>query len=114
MNETTKNFFQAVEQWHQTATDHKIFYRVYHDEHGVPVCYSMEHLPGLYVEITAEQFAHSSPHVRVVDGKLTQPAQPCPPTLVPGTSGVACALDDVSVVVDATQPHVKWKLVTQR
>lgn len=114
MNETTKNFLQAIEQWNQPDMAKPVFYRLYHDEHGRPLCYSMENLPGSYVEITAEQFAQSSPHLRVVNGELVQPLRSCPPTLMPSTTGVCCAVDDVTVVVDCEQPHVKWKLVTQR
>lgn len=114
MNETTKNFFQAIEQWHQTTDTTEVFYRLYYDEHGQPVCYSMEHLPGRYLEITAKQFAQSNPHLRVVNGELVQPTRACPPVLQPGDSGQACDPSDVTVVVGSAQPHVKWQLVTQQ
>jgi hypothetical protein len=114
MNETTENFFKALDQWKHTNCAHLLFYRLYYDQLGQPVCYSMEDLPGNYIEITAEQFAQSSPHMRVVDGKLVLPPAPCPPTLVPSDQGTACAVEDVAVVVSDTQPHTKWKLVTYR
>lgn len=114
MNETTENLFKALTEWQHTALPQVLFYRLYYDHLGQPVCYSMEDLPGNYIEITAEQFAHSNPHVRVVDGKLVLPPAPCPPTLVPGEAGTPCSVTDVAVVVHPTQPHTKWKLVTNR
>jgi hypothetical protein len=114
MNETTENFFKVLSEWQDTAQPQMLFYRLYHDQLGQPVCYSMEDLPGNYIEITAEQFAQSSPHVRVIDGKLVLPPAPCPPTLVPSYQGTACAVEDVAVIVAEAQPHTKWKLVTYR
>jgi hypothetical protein len=114
MNETTENFFKALSEWQDTSQPQMLFYRLYYDQLGQPICYSMEDLPGNYIEITAEQFAQSSPHLRVVDGKLVLPRVPCSPTLVPSDQGTAWVVEDVAVVVADTQPHTKWKLVTHR
>lgn len=114
MNETTENFLQAINAWQQTAPESQaVTYRLYYDENGQPICYSMEELDGNYVEITAEQFARSDAHVVVREGKIHAQPLPLPAHLVPAESGTACVSDDVSIVATAQQPHVKWSLKSQ-
>jgi hypothetical protein len=114
MNETTKNFIEAIDAWQQSAAPaDPVTYRLYYDDAGNPVCYSMEQLPGQFVEITAAQFARSDAHVQVRDGVICSVPKPVPAHLVPAAQGTACADGDVSIVVDDQQPHLKWKLSGQ-
>lgn len=87
-----------------------IFYRLYHKDDGTPIVYSMEDLPGKYIEVDQETYTLASYNVRVVDEKLIEVI---PKTyirkLAPGT-GTPCADDDVSIVVEQTQPHTKWSI----
>jgi hypothetical protein len=111
MNETTENFWKA---WAEPVPEPApVFSRLYYDEQGNPLCYSMEDLPGNYIDIDVETYARSSSRVRVVDGKLIH-VLPKKPTskLVPDGTGTPCSLQDVSVVVSQDQPHIKWSLKT--
>jgi|688.fasta_scaffold1427743_1 hypothetical protein len=89
----------------------KIFYRLYYDEHGNPIVYSMEDLPGKYIEVTAEQYAEHNYRVIVKNNELIKQAQNFVLTkkLIPSNSGTACYPTDITIVVD-TNPNQKWKL----
>jgi hypothetical protein len=86
-----------------------IFYRLYYDGQGMPLSYSMEHLPGKYVDITPEQFAASDPHVRVKNGKLIKLTSCAVSKLIPAATGTSCAVDNITVVTTA-QHNQKWEL----
>ena len=89
-----------------------IFYRLYYNDDGTPIVYSMEELPGKYIEVDQATYSLANYNVRVVDGKLIKII---PKTisrkLTPGT-GTPCDPSDVSVVVNETNPHVKWSIKT--
>lgn len=89
----------------------KVSYRLYYNEDGTPICYSMEELPHNYIELTPEEFQLSPPNVRVVNGKMVviKPASYVK-KLVPATTGFACDPRDVCVVVNESQPNTKWSL----
>ena len=71
MDENTQNFleFWNTYTWPEIKS---VFFRLYHDDAGYPLCYSMEDLPGNYIDITAEQYAESSGQVIVKNGKLVK------------------------------------------
>ena len=109
MNETEENFWKA---WAEPVPEPApIFFRLYYDEHGQPLSYSMEDLPGNYIEIDADTYRFSSRNVRVVDNTLIHIKPKKTVTkLVPGISGTSCLSDNISIVVDEQQPHIKWSL----
>jgi hypothetical protein len=84
-----------------------VFFRLYYDKTGFPLFYSMEDLPGTYIEIDADTYACSSMQVRVRDGKIIQIS--CRPTakLTPGKTGTACHVQDVAVISDSNN-SIKW------
>ena len=84
-----------------------VTYRLYHNEEGCPLFYSMEQRPGTYIEIDAETFAKSPLHVRVKDGKLVEAKWQISSKLIPGDVGTPCYPGDVAIVVD-TDDCVKW------
>ena len=86
------------------------FYRLYHNDQGIPLFYSMEDVPGKYLEIDQATFALSPSNVRVVDGKLTYLKSPTVLKLHPSDVGTPCDPTNVSIVVKETQPHTKWTL----
>lgn len=110
-NETTENFWEAFSQPQEQQTSN-IFYRLYYDDHGNPLFYSMEDLPGNYIEIDAKTYAEAPSRVRIIKGKLVKNVAPASTKLVPGDQGVACDPRDICVVVDESTPHVKWSLNT--
>lgn len=111
MNENAQNLLEAMSQvkWSEPQP---VCYRLYYDDHGNPVIYSMEDLPGNYIEVDPQTYAIGSFRVRVVDQKLIH-VQPKIQVkkLQPNTeTGTPCSAFDVCVVVPEQQPHTKWKL----
>jgi len=104
--DTTDNFWAAWSQPVEEKTS--VFYRLYHDDKGYPLFYSMEDLPGNYIEIDQEAYAQSSSKVRVVDGKLKKITVDATAKLKPTNSGTSCHPDNVCIVVPVDQTHTKW------
>jgi hypothetical protein len=104
--DTTDNFWAAWGQ--QIEATLPIFYRLYHDDQGYPLFYSMEDLPGNYIDIDQETYALSSSKVRVVNGKLKKNTIAPTGKLIPDTMGIACHPKDICIVVPEDQKHIKW------
>jgi hypothetical protein len=85
-----------------------VFFRLYYNnKDGTPLFYSMEDVPGTYIEIDADTYARSSMRVRVRDGKIIKIS--CSPTykLTPGHVGTQCHTQDVAVISNSAY-SVKW------
>lgn len=85
-------------------------WRLYHDDQGLPLFYSQEDLPGKYVSVTPEQYVTKNFRVRVVEGHLQEYQRRTVRKLIPGHYGTCCHPDDVSLVIEHTKPHRRWKL----
>jgi hypothetical protein len=111
MNDTTQNFldvFSNLEPWQPPV----VFWRLYYDDAGYPLFYSMEDKPGNYINVTPEAFARSSMRVRVRDGKLIELNTNPVKKKVPADSGTPCHPQDVSIVVATSESHQYWRLKT--
>jgi hypothetical protein len=95
---------------HNTPEPLPVFYRLYYNDSGQPVCYSMEDLPGNYIDIDAETFGLAPLNVRVVDGRLKYITTRTSDKLVPGNTGTMCHPQSVAVVV--TQHGTPWSKQT--
>jgi len=88
-----------------------IFWRLYHDDQGRPITYSMEHLPGAYIDIDPETFILASLDVRVQNGQLIKLKQAVY-KLAHSDSGTPCHPSNVAIVVSESQPHQCWSMKT--
>ena len=88
-------------------------FRLYHDDQGLPLVYTMEDLPGSYIEIDQATYIRGSHHVRVDSGRLIvlQPSVQVSKLQPDPLTGTPCDPRDICVVVSAEQPHTKWKKI---
>jgi hypothetical protein len=89
-----------------------VFWKLYYDADGKPIQYSMEDLPGTYIDVDPITYAHANMNVRVRDGKLVEITWLTTKKLVPGNTGLPCHPNNVAVVVAEDQPHTKWRKQT--
>ena len=95
------------------ATPKALEFRLYHDENGFPLFFSMEDLPGNYVVVDKEMYLGGPRNIRVVNGKLKVYQTMFGKKLVPSAQGQACDPRDICVVVSEDYPHTKWNLKHQ-
>ena len=109
---TTDNFFQIWSKWDRSEPP-PVFFRLYYDDQGDPLFYSMEDLPGNYIEVDQSIYSLNSYDVKVKDGKLVQINKSKRVSkLQPGVeSGTCCDTRDVCVVVGLDTTHTKWKKI---
>ena len=90
-----------------------IFYRLYYNDDGSPIIYSMEELPGNYIEVDQSTYALAPCNVKVINGKLTyiKPAITVKKLQPSDLDGTTCDPRDVCVVVGTDQKHIKWTMV---
>lgn len=112
-NQTTENFLKVMEEF-QWPNPLPVSYRLYHDDQGRPLFYTMEDLPGTYIEIDQQTYVTASYSVKIIGGKLIviesksrvkklRPSQ---------TDGVCCDPRDICVIVDNDQQNQRWSFGT--
>ena len=112
MNESEVNLLKAFAEF-KWPVPKPIFYRLYYNDNGTPICYSMEELPGNYIEIDLDTYRRSPGNVCVVNGKLKEfQLAGIVAKLKPNGIGISCHPADISIVVDQNQLHIKWSLKT--
>ena len=104
----------AEEFWailHAMPEPKPVFFRLYYDDQGRPITYTMEDLPGTYIDIDAETYARSPLNIRVQDGQIVELKQTVQ-KLMPADTGTPCHPDNVAIVVPETEPHQRWSMKT--
>ena len=102
---------EFLEIWLARPDPKPIFYRLYYQDDGTLLYYSMEDLPGKYIEIDLATYQQYRSNVRVVDGKLIViPVSVTIKKLQPNEYGTPCDPRDVCIVVDNNKPHTKWSI----
>lgn len=105
---TPEEFFSVLASMPEPVVP---IYRLYHDEQGRVLFYSMDEHPGLWVAVDAATYAVASHDVCVIQGKVTPvPKKTLIQKLRPSAHGVTCDPRDICIVVGADQPHVKWSI----
>ena len=96
---------------HAMPEPQPVSWRLYHNETGEPITYSMEDLPGTYIDVDAETYARAPFNVRVQAGQLIE-SKSSVRRLVPSDTGTPCYPDNVAIVVPDTEPHQRWSMKT--
>ena len=111
MSEITENEFWSILQ--AMPEPKPIFHRLYYSDSGSPIIYSMEDLPGNYIEVDQKTYVLAPFNVKVIGGKLTyiKPVITIKKLQPNDLYGTACDPRNVCVVVDENQPHIKWTTV---
>ena len=88
--------------------------RLYYDENGKVLSYCGDKsIPGdNYIVIDSQTFAEGRHDLRVIDGKISKarPNQVVYKLMPDSTLGIACHPEDISIVVNDTEEHTKWKI----
>jgi hypothetical protein len=87
-----------------------ILYRLYHDDNGAPLFFSQEDLPGNYIDITWEEYVNPPKHFRVINGSIELIETSVVNRLYPSEIGTPCHPQDVSIVVQSSEPNIKWSM----
>jgi hypothetical protein len=104
----------AEEFWailHAMPEPRPVSFRLYYNEAGEPITYSMEDMPGTYIEVDAETYAQTPMNVRVQAGNLIKLKQAVR-RLAPTDTGTPCHPDNVAIVVAETESHQRWSMKT--
>lgn len=102
----------ADEFWHilhDVPEPSPVFWRMYYNDDGSLICYSMEELPHNYIEIDAHLYHQGPLNVRVVNGAIRYIHRESSRKLIPGETGTTCHPDDILVVVN-NEPNTKWAI----
>ena len=100
----------AEEFWailHAMPEPQPVSWRLYYNTAGEPITYSMEELPGTYIEVDAETYARAPMNVRVQAGRLMK-LKSTVRRLVPSDTGTPCHPDNVAIVVPETELYQRW------
>jgi hypothetical protein len=89
-----------------------VFWRLYYSDDGKPIQYTMEDLPGTYIDVDPVTYSRGNMNIRVINEQIVEVFFRTTKKLVPGNSGSPCHPNNVAVIVAEDQPHTKWKQKT--
>lgn len=104
---TPEDFWKIL---HEIGEPPQAVYKLYYDDQGHPLEYTMDSLPGNFIEIDSETYRLAPRNVRVREGRLVNiPASHLSPKLKPSqNSGAFCHPQDICVIVPQHKPHRRW------
>ena len=103
---TEQEFFDALRAM---PLPQPVMYRLYHDDAGHLLFYSMENLPGRWVEIDQKFYARSPHRVRVIDGRIHELEWRQSVKLRPSQNGTPCHPEDVTIVYENSDAR-RWAI----
>ena len=77
-----------------------VSYRLYHDDQGSVLFYSMEDVAGTWIEIDQAFYTRSPSRVRVINGQVYELEWRQSVKLRPSQTGTPCHPEDVTIVHD--------------
>ena len=101
--------FRAI--LHAMPEPQPVFWRLYYNKAGEPITYSMEDLPGTYIDVDPGTYARAPFNVQIKNGQLIE-LKSAVRRLTPTDTGTACHPDNVAIVVTETESHQRWKVKT--
>jgi hypothetical protein len=108
--ETTDNFWQVWNSfsWPEPAP---VSYRCYYHDDGTVDFYTMEDLPGNYIEVEQSVYVRAHKPARVVNGQLEIiKTKNTVQKLVPGQQqGTQCHVQDIAVIVNNNGTHWNYQ-----
>lgn len=105
---TPEEFFGVLASMPQPVTP---VFRLYHDDIGQVLYYSMEDLPGTWIEIDAVTYAQARHDIRVIAGKIVElPKTTNVRKLRPSDHGICCDPRDICLITTADKPHTRWSI----
>lgn len=102
---------QFIKIWQTVPEPQLIFYRLYYNDRGEPMFYTMEDLPGNYIEIDQDTYTRSPRNIRIQNGKIVYINRILTNKLVPAAHGSRCDSRDICVIIDH-EPCINWSLKT--
>jgi hypothetical protein len=114
MNETTENFWQTWNTFEWSEAE-PVFYRLYYSDNGDFICYTMEDLPGNYIEIDQETYCRGLCNIRILDGKIkviktNQVLRKLTPNIK--KQGTPCHKDDVCLILPDHDSTTYWSMIS--
>jgi hypothetical protein len=104
----------AEEFWailHAMPEPQPVFWRLYYNQAGEPITYSMEHMSGTYIDVDPETYSRAPFNVRIENGQLIE-LKSAVRRLAPAESGTPCYPSNVAIVVPETELHQRWIMKT--
>jgi hypothetical protein len=103
---TEQEFVDAVRSMPEPMP---VSYRLYHDDQGGLLFYSMDDVPGSWIEIDQAFYTRSPHRVRVLDGQVHELEWRQSVKLQPGQIGTPCHPKDVTIVHDHSDAQ-RWAI----
>lgn len=96
-NETTENFLSVFSNLSEIQTKFPS-YKLYYNDQGAPIEYTIEDKPGSYIEVDAPTYMRANTRVKIINGQLVELSSLSYKKLKPSNKGTACPAEDVSII----------------